>query len=85
MYGLFSSKETKLLLVKKCISVFGICFFKQRTIGVVSTISPIEENRMIKIFTWMLLNNLIEIIGCCHVELVETVGHTRACILAGSV
>ncbi len=43
----------------KCISEFGNFFFNNLGIGVVNTISPKDENLIIKIFIFFLLNSLI--------------------------
>jgi hypothetical protein len=48
MYGLGSKMEANGFLVRKCTSAPDSCCLRQRITGVVSTISPIEENRMMR-------------------------------------
>ena len=50
MYGLATVTALNFTLVKKCTSAPGICCLRQRIAGVVKTISPMEEKRMIRNF-----------------------------------
>jgi hypothetical protein len=50
MYGLCSVARLQLISERKCTSASGTCFFTQRNTGLASTISPIEEKRMMSNF-----------------------------------
>ena len=58
MCGLGASTSLKAVLVAKCSSTFGTWFFTARITGVVSTMSPIEEKRRMRIF------KLYQMSGC---------------------